>query len=409
MLSIKEKLSKYHTKSSGSPRSKETDASVVQGEIVNTSYGSYILRYKSFPLKFDHGADLQQFLRFNARDWMLLGKNRVLHKLTPHNIVVVDTETTGLAGGTGTLAFMIGIGEIEGDNIVIRQYFMRDFSDEPAVLQAISEHIGDKTAVVSYNGKAYDFSVLRSRYILNRKSYPFEKHLHLDFLHTARRLWKGLVKQCTLQNLELNILRLQRRDDIPGWEIPQLYFDYLKSGDLKSVLPIFQHNCIDILSLFSLLIRARYCFMPGGKVYPVYQGVIKTLHDLGFYRKADFVFDRILAQAPEHSRAELYFEKSMNLKKIGNWARAVAIWNQLVDEHQTDPRVYTELAKYYEHKNGKINKALQMVVRLEKRLEILAELYDEDSLAVSREELLYRKQRLLRKEKKAGDNETLSP
>ncbi len=399
MLSIKEKLSKYHTKPSGSLRSKETDASAVQGEIVNTPYGGYILRSKAFPLTFDHGADLHQFLRFNARDWMLLGKNRVLQELTPHNIVVVDTETTGLAGGTGTLAFMIGIGEIEGDNIVIRQYFMRDFSDEPAVLQAISKHIGDKIAVISYNGKAYDFSVLRSRYILNRKPYQFEKHLHLDFLHTARRLWKGLVGQCTLQNLELNILRLQRRDDIPGWEIPQLYFDYLKSGDLSTMLSIFQHNCIDILSLFSLLIRARDCFMPGTDVYPVYQGVIKTLHELGLYRKADFVFDRILAQAPGHTRAELYYEKSMNLKKIGNLSRAVEIWNQLLDEQKTDPRVYTELAKYYEHKNRDIDKALQMVVRLEKRLEILSELYDEDSLVERREELLYRKQRLLRKEK----------
>ncbi len=412
MLSIREKLDKFHSKSMRSnsfDRNKQVDASVVQGEEVQTPHGGFILRQKTFPLSFDHGVSLQEILRFNRRDWVLLAKSPEVQQLNPHNIAVVDTETTGLAGGAGTLAFMIGIGRITANSIVIKQYFMRDFSDEATVLEAVGADLAAKTGIVSFNGKAYDFSVLRNRYVMNRKAYPFEHLLHLDFLHTARRLWKARVGTCTLQNLEMHILRFQRQGDIPGSEIPARYFEFLKSKNLNPLLPVFQHNCIDILSLFSLLIKARACFMPGQSVLPIYTGLIKTLHDLGFYRKADFIFNRALAEAPPHIQAEIHYQKSMNLKKIGNWQKAAAIWKQLIEQNQRfDPRVYIELAKYYEHQTGDAQKALHLIEQLQKRLDIAAELHADNVHRVDRHELLHRKKRLSRKEKNKGDQKALS-
>ncbi|HEX6739383.1 MAG TPA: ribonuclease H-like domain-containing protein, partial [Vicinamibacteria bacterium] len=170
--------------------------------------------------------------------------------------VFLDTETTGLAGGTGTAAFLVGIGFVDGDRFRVRQYFMRDYHEEPALLHGLAEDLARFTHVVTFNGKQFDLPLLETRFHLARERYPLRAAPHLDLLHPARRLWKRRLASCTLQHLEQDLLGLWRRGDVAGSEIPQLYFDYVRRRDARAMARIFRHNRTDVVSLAALAVVA---------------------------------------------------------------------------------------------------------------------------------------------------------
>ena len=145
--------------------------------------------------------------------------------------VYLDTETTGLAGGAGTAAFLIGAGWFEGERFRVRQYFMRDYHEEGALLQALEEDIAGFSSIVTYNGRAFDIPLLDTRFRLARSRFSLGEVPLLDLLHPARRLWKERLESCRLQSLEVALLGLQRTGDIPGDEIPQVYFCLLYTSD----------------------------------------------------------------------------------------------------------------------------------------------------------------------------------
>ncbi|PYV16851.1 MAG: hypothetical protein DMG21_10335 [Acidobacteria bacterium] len=170
-------------------------------------------------------------------------------------LVFLDTETTGLAGGTGTVAFLIGVGKVEGSSFVVRQFFLRDYPEEKAALRALAELLVDAEGLVTFNGKTFDVPLLETRHTLARMKSPFPRLAHLDMLHPSRQMWKLRLESCALTDLERAVLGIAREGDVEGSEIPAIYFDYLRTGDPRGLAPVFYHNALDILTLAALAVE----------------------------------------------------------------------------------------------------------------------------------------------------------
>jgi uncharacterized protein YprB with RNaseH-like and TPR domain len=171
-------------------------------------------------------------------------------------LLFVDLETTGLAGGAGTYAFLVGCAWFDGGSFRIRQFFLTSFSAERALLEAVAEVAGDASTVVTYNGKTFDLPLMETRFVLHRKATPFSGMPHLDMLHPARRLWRGDDEGCSLTTIERTLCGHVREGDVPGFEIPARYFHYVRSGDAVPLGAVFEHNRLDLLSLAFLTARA---------------------------------------------------------------------------------------------------------------------------------------------------------
>ncbi|PIZ25697.1 MAG: hypothetical protein COY47_04525, partial [Chloroflexi bacterium CG_4_10_14_0_8_um_filter_57_5] len=158
----------------------------------------------------------------------------------------LDAETSGLSGGTGTYAFMVGAGRFEAGTFHLAQFFMRDPSEEPALLEALADYLAPAQALVTYNGKAFDVPLLVTRYSLHSIPIPFKDYSHIDLLPLARRLWRDRLPSRSLKYIEENVLGAPRTSqEVPGYEIPYLYFDYLRTGDARPLASVFYHNAMD--------------------------------------------------------------------------------------------------------------------------------------------------------------------
>jgi len=167
-------------------------------------------------------------------------------------IAWLDTETTGLAGGTGTYVFLVGIAAIEDGEFVVTHYFLRDLGGENEMLQAVADGLRHYDALVTFNGTRFDLPLLQTRFLLSRLRYDFDGCHHLDLMTLVRRLWYRRLGGYSLALLEQMILKVDRVVDVPGWMIPSLYVQYLQTGDQEVVEPVFAHNAADLLSLLSL-------------------------------------------------------------------------------------------------------------------------------------------------------------
>jgi uncharacterized protein YprB with RNaseH-like and TPR domain len=197
-------------------------------------------------------------------------------------LLFFDLETTGLSGGAGTYAFLVGCGVFDDDGFSTRQFFLRGFGEERALLHAVEDEVTRVAAarppvLITYNGRAFDIPLVETRYQLHRLRSPFEEMPHVDMLFPARRLWKRRIPRasspacvtpfgarvrtpgtmvpdespgsCALIAIERDILGLYRQDDVPGWEIPSRYFGYARTGDACGLEVVLEHNRLDLLSL----------------------------------------------------------------------------------------------------------------------------------------------------------------
>jgi uncharacterized protein YprB with RNaseH-like and TPR domain len=173
------------------------------------------------------------------------------------NLLFVDLETTGLAGGAGTYAFLVGCGWFDGGSFRVRQFFLSAFGAERVLLDAVSELASGAAGVVTYNGKSFDLPLIETRYLLHRMTTPFAALPHVDMLHPARRLWRSEEQEgCRLMELETTLLGHEREGDVPGFEIPARYFNFVRSGDARPLEPVLEHNRLDLLSLALVTARA---------------------------------------------------------------------------------------------------------------------------------------------------------
>jgi len=274
----------------------------------------------------------------------------------------LDTETTGLSGGTGTYAFLIGVGRFEAGEFHIAQFFMRDPVDEPGQLAALEEFIASCSAIVTFNGKAFDMPLLNTRYLTHGWRPPFSDFVHIDLLHLARRFWRDRLPSRTLPNLEYQILGTTRtEEDVPGWMIPQMFFDYLRSGDARPLKSIFYHNAMDVLSLAALLSHiANLLADPLNRKVEHGLDIIamaKLFEDQGFIDLAIQLYLQGLERAvPDETALNTILRLAAIHKRRDNFAAAVALWEEASKYQQLHAHV--ELAKYYEHRAQDYHQAI---------------------------------------------------
>jgi uncharacterized protein len=323
------------------------------GAIEETERGRVLLVRRRFALPYRHGGqDLSHGREIVSLPLRLLARSEIPPP-DGDRLLYLDTETTGLAGGTGTYAFLVGVGFFDGDGFEVRQYFMRDLDEEPALLAALEALFRSFDGFVTYNGAGFDLPLLETRFVLARRRWPGDR-FHLDLLNPARRLWSERFDDCRLGTLEQHVLRFTRDDDLPGASIPSAYFDYLRMKRPGQLPRIFEHNRHDILSLAALTgwVAAAVARAPGPDLSP------EELAGLGRIWEATDL-DRGLAcyrMALERGlgspgRERLLFRLARWEKRLARWDEARALWEAAIRvDHGFDPRPWEEIAKLYEHR-----------------------------------------------------------
>ena len=181
--------------------------------------------------------------------------SRIDQMIDPARLVLFDTETTGLAGGTGTRAFMIGVGDWHEGRFRERQLLITTLAGELAMLECFASWLRPDAVLVSYNGKSYDAPLLRTRFRLNRLASPLEGLTHIDLLHPVRRRWRGVWENCRLATVERQLLQVVRDDDLPGSEAPAAWLGFLRGGSAGALHRVALHNSQDLRSLGGILFR----------------------------------------------------------------------------------------------------------------------------------------------------------
>lgn len=282
-------------------------------------------------------------------------------------ILFIDTETTGLAGGTGTYAFMIGVGSLEKEGFLVTQYFMRDFDEEPAQMALLGEEIKKAALLVTYNGATFDLPLLRTRFVFNRVRIPLSEIPHLDLLPVARRLWKPAYGAANLSFLESKVLGSEREGDVPGSLIPHLYFQFLRGASPQTMAPIFYHNRMDIVALAALTEQACRLHIDPLSASNLWEslGVARYFDSRGNLQKAI----EILESVPSPSRWTVEWHLCSRYlallhKRAKNLERAASIWQSAYQSGFFDPLISIELAKYFEHTEKNYGKARELVIEV---------------------------------------------
>jgi uncharacterized protein YprB with RNaseH-like and TPR domain len=387
---------------------------VVPGKLMSNEAGSFHLVRTDFPLDTRHGSiELGSVLEVIPEHVALSACDTKLEEFDPTTTVFLDTETTGLAGGTGMVAFLVGLGYFTEDVFRIEQCFMRDFDDEEPMLRYLEPLFRRFQTVVSYNGKAFDLPLLQTRCITNRLPFPLEGDLHLDLLHVARRFWKIRLKDCSLSNIERAVLGVTRHNDIPSEEIPQVWFDYLRSRDARPIQRVFSHHRFDILSLVGLTAWLSRCLeIPEGKGFEHAEdrlSLVRLHYRQRRYEEAVRAAQSVLEIEPEDGlRCHCIELMASAYKRLQEWERMTEAWNLLLRERPTDLLARLELAKYHEHHARNLPEAERICLEAIEFLETRASLHpDMESALWSLDAFRHRLERIRRKLSRAGGLEEL--
>lgn len=292
------------------------------------------------------------------------------HVFDARRCLFLDTETTGLSGGAGTVAFLVGVGFVEGDAFVIEQYLMRDYADEPELIDRLANRMDGFDCVCTFNGKTFDMPLLDARFTMCRMRHRWRDLPNLDLLHPARRTWKLRLGSCRLGRLEEMVLGMARVDDLPGSEVPQRYFDFLKTGDLSLLEDILRHNRQDIATLAALLVRLCGIYDEPERLTDRKDlfSVGKALERQGELRPARELYRVSAIPAPAGTLSALSSEKVAGManwriylieRRSGNTEGMRMILEQMLVRGQMVCTVQTELSKLYEHRIGDCQKALR--------------------------------------------------
>ncbi|MCE5228104.1 ribonuclease H-like domain-containing protein [bacterium] len=293
--------------------------------------------------------------------------------LDPSQIFYLDTETTGLSGGSGTYVFLVGIGRFEAGGFVVEQYFMEDYADEPALLAALELALAPARGLVTYNGLGFDVPLLMTRWLMNRRR-PSIPELHLDLLRPARRLWRGRLESCSLGSIERNILGIRRLSDVPGMLIPQIYFDFARGVRPERMVPVVDHHVQDIVSLGALAGLMAYALAnpddPRFDHASDQCGLWRLLWACGRREEGLARLEAAtLAARDEEQAHRLSMRLARLYKGLGRIDDALAIWHARAG--RLDPLI--ELAKHAEHTLKDHAAALGYTIRA---MELLAQQAD---------------------------------
>jgi len=360
---------------------------------------------RRFPLHNSHGnVRLKNIKEIAATALAIAGKDATLTKLDLSRTLFLDTETTGLAGGTGTTAFLVGVGQFADEAFVVRQYFLRGPHEEAAMLKQLQILVGQSHGLVTFNGKSFDIPLLRTRAVLNRLPVDFARLLHLDVLHAARRLWKEQFGDCSLGGLESRVLQLRRSHDIPGALIPQIYFDFLRDGETAQLPEVFSHNRQDIVSMAALLVRIAQLVqhpLRRDNDAPITAHELRRVallyRQLGDFAASATLFEQLLNEAHAPSGLENHLALGLCYKSQRRYDEANRVWQKMIAQISFHPVPYIELAKHHEHREGAMAAALEWVERALRNLQLQEELGRKSDWAAYKNDLLRRQVRLRRK------------
>lgn len=284
----------------------------------------------------------------------------------PARWAFLDTETSGLAGGSGTFAFLVGVGAITESGFILKQFFMRDHAEEPSLLAALSEFLEPFEVLVTYNGRSFDQPLLETRYRMNRMKEPFPRLQHVDLLYSARRLWRLALESCRLQQLEQRILGVERHGDVAGALIPALYFEYLRTGDFQPLKPVVYHNAIDILSLACLTAIVPVAFREPQRLTsgPEMVGLARWLRNEGRLEDAvPLMRQAITRNLPETLLFETLWHLADMERKLERHDAAVALWSELSTlRNPWQAQALERLAIHYERRERNWSMALEMTL-----------------------------------------------
>jgi uncharacterized protein len=288
----------------------------------------------------------------------------------PEKWLFLDTETTGLAGGTGTYAFLVGLAWWDAGGLQVEQLFLRDFSEEISLLHELALRIAERPVLVTFNGKSFDWPLLQSRFTMTRKIAVPKLAAHLDLLHPARALWRlrlGSVRLVELERHVLNPDRLgwHREDDIASALIPQYYFDFLRGGSPDPLLGVARHNAMDLRGLAALygkingLLDEQKTNLEETHSLDLF-GLSRFLNRRGEKQRAHSLCAQALdAGLPAAFRGLATNELALLAKSRGDWDSATTLWKELAMHPKAGMEACEQLAMYYERRGKDCAQALE--------------------------------------------------
>lgn len=316
-------------------------------------------------------------------------------KVKPEDLLFLDTETTGLSGGAGTIAFEVGLGYISGEHFVSEQFLMRDYPEESLMLSEIARFTSSFPILVTFNGKTFDAPLLENRFVMNRIPGRKLPDCHADVLHAARRVWKLRLGRCTLQKLESTVLGVSREDDLPGEQVPETYFQYLKNHDFGPMERILEHNRQDVVSLAQLFFfLCKLYDQPETATEPEdLISLAKSVQKRGSTQKAKKCY-RLAANGT--LKADAFAALAAQEKREGRSDSAVKLYSSMLTRGEKPVAACIGLAKLYEHQFRDPEQAL---VYARQALLLLSEpsLTAAEAVQQQRNALQYRYARLRRK------------
>ena len=337
------------------PQRRRSIETLIAGEALETDYGPTFVHLERYAPDHLHGKYALGEALTQSKAVAAELALEVDGELDLRGAAFIDTETTGLAGGTGTLAFLVGVGTFDEDgSFGVRQYFLRSPDEEPAMLRRLAETLDRCAAIVSFNGRGFDLPLLQTRFTLARLRPRLLTAPHLDLLPPARRIWRGRLESCSLASLEYHVLDVRREQaDISGALIPELYFNYLRTGDASEMPRVLYHNACDILSLVTLSTQLIQLF---DRAQPTQRNA-GDLYALGKWH-ADHdqpdQAERYLQQAIERADdTETHHAAALRLarlyKQLERRADAVPLWEAVTDRPEIQAiDACVELAKHFE-------------------------------------------------------------
>ena len=271
----------------------------------------------------------------------------------PRQWLFLDTETTGLAGGTGTYAFLVGIAWWDAGGLEVEQFFMRDLNEEWPLLAALAERLEERPVLVTFNGKSFDWPLLETRYRLTRTIAVPAPCAHLDLLHPARNLWRRRLGSVRLAELERHVLGWDRGADLMSDLIPRIYFDFLRGGSPEPLVPVLRHNQMDLRGLaalacrvLSLLADPEACGQDGLELF----GVSRICERRGELSRARELYAQSIASSlPAETDRAARKSLARLAKRAGDYSLARELWEKTVGNSREGLEAYEQLAIYYEH------------------------------------------------------------
>jgi len=349
----------------------------VSGEEVRTSLGTFFLSRNVMHGNHLHGRSRIRDLAYVSMEALgFLAGPQMTQGMPLSDGLFLDSETTGLSGGTGTFPFLVGLGWFEGDTLITSQLFARDFSEEGPMLRYLSEIALGKRFLVTFNGKAYDLNLLAARFILNRCRDTISSMPHVDLLHPSRRLLAHRLENARLTTIERDVLGVERDGDIPGLEIPRRYFDWLRLRDGRLMEGVFAHNKLDVISMASLVKYLSDLIEDGQVATQRHDGDLLRLaglmHERGQFEKSGTMLQTLTSSHHTDIATSARQALSLIYKRNQLWDAAVELWQNILAGDPHNFFAVEELAKYYEHHTHEYEKASELVREFLKEPECLS-------------------------------------